>query len=109
MVVPDPLSIVLQTRGSVKNIRIPPQVWGSELGGGGGASPKDVATLVRLLPERPDFGIVPKAVHMSFLTMYPKVNTSSPACIDAPGFDRAALHRMFNIEVVAFFRRNRAE
>ena len=80
-----------------------------ELGGGGGASPDDVATLVRVLPKKPDFRIVPKAVHMSFLTMCPKIDTSSQACIDAPGFDRAAFHRTFNTEVVAFFRRNLAD
>ncbi|NTI41423.1 alpha/beta hydrolase family protein [Rhizobium rhizogenes] len=109
MVVADPLSIVFQTTGSVKDVTIPLQVWGSELGGGGGASPEDVATLVRVLPEKPDFRVVPKAVHMSFLTMCPKIDTSSEACIDAPGFDRAAFHRNFNAEVVEFFRRNLGE
>lgn len=105
MVIADPLSIVFQTTDSVKNVRIPLQVWGSELGGGSGASPADVAALVRLLPEKPEFQVVPKAVHMSFLTMCPKIDTSSETCIDAPGFDRAAFHRTFNAEVVAFFRR----
>lgn len=109
MVVADPLSIVFQTTDSVKDVTIPLQVWGSEHGGGGGASPEDVATLARVLPEKPDFRIVPKAVHMSFLTMCPKIDTSSEACIDAPGFDRAVFHREFNAEVVAFFRRNLGE
>ncbi|WP_262517924.1 alpha/beta hydrolase family protein [Agrobacterium tumefaciens] len=34
MVVADPLSIVFQTTDSVKNVTIPLQLWGSELGGG---------------------------------------------------------------------------
>ncbi|MBB4291035.1 putative dienelactone hydrolase [Rhizobium leguminosarum] len=106
MVVADPLSIVFQTTDSVKAVTIPLQLWGSELGGGGGASPENVATLARVLPEKPDFRIVPNAVHLSFLTMCPKTDLSSEACIDAPGFDRAAFHREFNAEVVAFFRRN---
>ncbi|WP_246664920.1 alpha/beta fold hydrolase [Neorhizobium sp. P12A] len=109
MVVAEPLSIVFQTTDSVKDVTVPLQVWGSELGGGGGASPEDVATLIHVLPKKPDFRIVPKAVHMSFLTMCPKIDTSSQACIDAPGFDRAAFHRTFNAEVVAFFQRNLGE
>ncbi len=109
MVVADPLSIVFQTPDSVKDVTIPLQLWGSELGGGGGASPKDVATLVHVLPEKPDFRVVPNAVHLSFLTMCPKDRMSSEVCIDAPGFDRATFHKKFNAEVVAFFRRNLVE
>ncbi|UHS61847.1 dienelactone hydrolase family protein [Agrobacterium vaccinii] len=109
MVVADPLSIVFQTPDSVKDVTIPLQLWGSQLGGGGGASPKDVATLARVLPEKPDVRIVPNAVHMSFLTMCPIGRESSDACKDAPGFDRTAFHRQFNAEVVAFFQRHLAE
>ncbi len=106
MVVADPLSVVFQTVDSVEDVTIPLQLWGSELGGGHGAEPEDIAALVRVLPEKPDVRIVSKAVHMSFLTMCPKTRLSSEVCIDAPGFDRAAFHRTFNVEVVAFFRRN---
>ncbi|WP_246727574.1 hypothetical protein [Rhizobium laguerreae] len=72
-------------------------------------SPENVATLARVLPEKADFRVVPNAVHLSFLTMCPKTQLSSEVCIDAPGFDRAAFHREFNAEVVAFFRRNLGE
>jgi predicted dienelactone hydrolase len=109
MVVADPLSIVFQTTGSVKGVTIPLQLWGSELGGGGGASPDDIATLARVLPEKPDVRIAPNAVHLSFLTMCPKTQLFSEVCIDAPGFDRAAFHKKFNAEVVAFFRKNLGE
>lgn len=109
MVVADPLSVVFQTTDSVQDVRIPLQIWGSELGGGAGASPADVATLERLLPEKPDFRIVPNAVHFSFLTPCPEKLHSSDVCIDAPGFDRADFHRGFNGEVVAFFRRHLVE
>ncbi|CAN7221911.1 alpha/beta hydrolase family protein [Neorhizobium tomejilense] len=109
MVVADPLSVVLQTTDSVKNVTIPLQLWGSELGGGGGASPEDVATLARVLPEKPDFRIVSNAVHLSFLTLCPKNRQFSEVCIDALGFDRAAFHREFNAEVIAFFRQNLRE
>lgn len=106
MVVADPLSTVFQTTDSVKDVTIPLQLWGSELGGGGEASPENVATLARILPNKPDFRIVPNAVHLSFLTPCPEIRPSSDACIDAPGFDRAAFHRDFNGAVVAFFRQH---
>lgn len=106
MVVADPLSIVFQTPESVKDVRIPLQLWGSELGGGGGASPENVATLASLLPEKPDFRVVPNAVHLSFLTPCPEMHPSSDACIDARGFDRAAFHKEFNAAVVEFFRKH---
>ncbi len=108
MVVADPLSSVFQTTDSVKDVTIPLQLWGSELGGGR-ASPEDVATLARVLPEKPDFRIVPNAVHLSFLRVCPKAQLSSEVCTDARGFDRAAFHKKFNAEVVAFFRQNLRE
>ncbi|RAX38305.1 alpha/beta hydrolase family protein [Rhizobium tropici] len=106
VVVADPLSIVFPTVDSVEDVKVPLQLWGSELGGGGGASPENVATLARLLPEKPDFRVVPNAVHLSFLTPCPEMRPSSDACTDAPGFDRVAFHRQFNAAVVAFFRRH---
>jgi len=90
----------------VKDVKVPLQLWGSELGGGGGAAPENVATLARLLPEKPDFRIVPNAVHLSFLTPCPELRPSSDACIDAPGFDRVTFHKQFNTAVVAFFRKH---
>lgn len=109
MVISDPLSIFFQTPDSVKDITIPMQVWASELGGGKGASPEDVKKLAQLLPVKPDFRVVPNAVHMSFLTICPKAKMSSEICIDAPGFDRAAFHAQFNAEVVAFLQQNLAK
>ncbi|MCM2292824.1 dienelactone hydrolase [Allorhizobium sp. BGMRC 0089] len=104
MVVADPLSVVFPTADSVKDVTIPLQLWGSELGGGGGASPENVAALARELPRKPDFHVVKNAVHLSFLTPCPPIDHVSQACVDAPGFDRAEFHRMFNADVVVFFR-----
>ncbi|QND50422.1 dienelactone hydrolase (plasmid) [Phyllobacterium sp. 628] len=109
MVVADPLGIVFQTTDSVKDVTIPLQIWRSELGGGAGASQEDIERLEHVLPETPDVRIVPNAVHMSFLTMCPETRRSSEVCIDAPGFDRAAFHRQFNAEVMAFFRQKLRE
>jgi predicted dienelactone hydrolase len=109
MVLADPLSVVFQTSDSLRNVRIPLQLWGSELGGGGGASPENVATVARLLPDKPDFRIVSKAVHLSFLTPCPKTLLSLEVCVDAPGFDRAAFHKEFDAQVAVFFRKYLAE
>lgn len=103
MVVSDPLSVVFQSKDSLENIRIPIQLWQSELGGGAGASPQDVSLLSNALPEKPDFRIATNAVHLSFLTMCSKANMSSEVCRDAPGFDRESFHRVFNAEMIAFF------
>ncbi len=108
MVVSDPLSVVFQTKDSVKDIDIPIQLWGSERGSATGASLKDASILRAVLPDKPDFHIAPNAVHMSFLTMCPQANMSSEVCRDSPGFDRASFHKMFNAEVVAFFRKHLA-
>lgn len=103
MVVSDPLSVVFQSKNSVKNIRIPIQLWQSELGGGAGASPQDVSLLGSALPGKRDFRIATNAVHLSFLTMCPKAKMSSEVCRDATGFDRESFHRVFNAEMIAFF------
>lgn len=104
MVVADPLSVVFLSAESVKGVKIPLQLWGSQFGGGRDATPEQVATLARLLPEKPDFRIVPNSVHLSFLTPCPDGSPSSDACTDAPGFDRAAFHQAFNGQVLSFFR-----
>lgn len=106
VVIADPLSTVFQTADSVRDVRIPLQLWGSELGGGQDAEPENVAKLAHLLPNKPDFRVVPNAVHLSFVA--PCLEAKSPsnvACNDAPGFDRVAFHREFNAEVLAFFRK----
>lgn len=103
VVVADPLSIVFRTTDSLKSVKVPIQLWSSQYGGSG-VSPESVGTLANLLPDKPDFRIVPKAVHLSFLMPCPPIDHSSAACVDAPGFDRVAFHRTFNADVVAFFR-----
>lgn len=103
LVVADPLSVVFQTADSVKDVKVPLQLWGSQAGGGVAAAPEDIARLARLLPAKPDFRVVPNAVHFSFLTPCPP-QSRNDACIDAPGFDRAAFHQEFNTRVLAFFR-----
>ncbi|WP_095202215.1 alpha/beta hydrolase family protein [Mesorhizobium carmichaelinearum] len=110
IVVADPLSVVFQTTDSVKDVKVPLQLWSSEFGGDA-VSPADVKRLTGLLPPTLDFHVVPNAVHFSFLTPCPPEDARkpSPACIDAPGFDRIAFHKAFNADVLAFFRQYLAE
>jgi predicted dienelactone hydrolase len=66
------------------------------------------AEAVRLnLPRPPEMHVVPKAGHYDFLRPCSVAMAREvPAiCASAPGFDRAAFHRQFNRQVVAFFRR----
>lgn len=105
MVVADPLSAVFQTAESVKAVTIPLQIWRSGHGGGSGATPEDLDRLIAVLPGDAEVRRVPNALHQSFLTVCPKIDPLPAICKDAPGFDRAAFHRDFNAEVIAFFRR----
>ena len=107
MVIADPLSTVFLTADSVRDVKIPLQLWGSQLGGGQDAEPENVAKLAVLLPNKPDFVVVPNARHLSFGAPCPNTASSSDAyCADAPGFDRVAFHKQFNAAIVAFFRKH---
>jgi predicted dienelactone hydrolase len=47
--------------------------------------------------------VVPSTWHEDF-ALCPPALAKDPGCTDAPGFDRAAFHRPFNADVLAFFR-----
>jgi predicted dienelactone hydrolase len=104
-VVADPLSL-FPTADSLKGVKAPIQLWSSQYGGDG-VLPEVVAALVRDLPEKPDFRIVAGAAHFAFLPPCPPgmAKAVPQICTDRPGFDRAAFHRDFDAEVVAFFRK----
>jgi predicted dienelactone hydrolase len=59
----------------------------------------------RALPDAPEFHLVERARHFSFLPPCGLLQPLLPAmlCADADGFDRAAFHKEFNDDVVAFF------
>jgi predicted dienelactone hydrolase len=50
--------------------------------------------------------VVPNSGHVAFLFIcLPAVAKAEPElCTDAPAFDRAAFHKQFNADVLAFFR-----
>jgi hypothetical protein len=62
----------------------------------------------RRLPSRPEYHRVANAIHFSFLPpcsaaesqQFPRI------CTDPPGFDRAAFHKHFQSEVIAFLRKH---
>jgi predicted dienelactone hydrolase len=68
----------------------------------------DYAESVRLnLPAPPEYHVVPGADHFDFLAPCSDIlaKVAPTICVSAPGFDRAAFHRDFDRQVVAFFER----
>jgi predicted dienelactone hydrolase len=92
------------TQANLASIKIPLQVWRSELGGNG-VDPEGTARVTASLPGHPEVHLVP-AAHFAFLApcsahlaaVIPRICADTP-----PEFDRAAFHRDFDAEVVRFF------
>jgi predicted dienelactone hydrolase len=108
-VIADPLSF-FPGKDSLKAVRAPVQLWASEKGGQG-VEQKEVAAIADNLPTRPDYRPVPNSTHLSFLfPCTPALAKAVPKmiCDDPPGFDRAAFHRDFDTQVVAFFKKHLA-
>ncbi|EJL94045.1 hypothetical protein PMI16_00400 [Herbaspirillum sp. CF444] len=103
-VIVDPLSMIFDAAG-LKNVSIPIQLWSSAYGGDG-VTPESVAEVRRNLPVAPDWRLAENATHFGFIPpCSPALRESKPEiCGDRPGFDRAAFHRDFNAQVLAFFR-----
>jgi predicted dienelactone hydrolase len=92
------------TEANLASIKIPLQIWRSELGGNG-VDPEGTARVTAGLPGHPEIHVVP-AAHFAFLApcsaelaaAVPRICADSP-----PGFDRAAFHREFDASIVKFF------
>jgi predicted dienelactone hydrolase len=94
------------TPDSLAAIGVPVQLWASEHAGDG-LSPDDVAAIDKNLPSRHEHRLVANAGHFAFMLCPPGLGESHPGlCSDPPGFDRAAFHKQFNADVLAFFRAN---
>ena len=102
-VIVDPVTNVF-TQDNLAAIKIPLQLWRSELGGPGVGDGSGTARVARSLPGKPDIHVVP-AGHFAFLApCSQQLATAIPRiCTDVPGFDRAAFHRDFNERVARFF------
>ncbi len=102
-VIADPLSVFF-TDKSFGDIKIPVQLWASEFGGDG-VQPHSVDIVDRNLPSKHEYRVVPNSGHFAFLAPCPPALVAELPyiCKDAGGFDRAAFHRQFNADALAFF------
>ena len=106
-VIADPAFTFLFGSGDLKDIDVPVQLWGSMFGGAG-VTLESVAAIDRKLRLKSDFHVVPDAGHWAFMAPCSAELTKAypQNCVDAPGFDRVAFHRDFNVAVLAFFRKH---
>ena len=104
-VVADPLAVFF-TAEAVAPIKVPVQIWASELGGDG-VFLRDVAPLdVNLLAPH-EFHVVRNAGHFAFFLCPPALVQSAPdLCTDQSDFDRAVFHKEFNAAAVKFLQEN---
>lgn len=91
-------------RPGLANVTAPIQLWAGDRDSTVPMA-TNAAIVGSLLPTRPDFHLASGAAHLSFLPPcgLGKLILPRMLCTDPEGFDRAAFHRTFNREVVAFF------
>jgi len=90
----------------LRNVKVPVQLWSAE---------NDLLVpqaryaeaVRRALPQAPEYHVVSGAGHYDFLVPCSNALASIAPfiCTSAAGFDRAAFHAKFNVEVVGFFHR----
>ena len=93
------------TDESLAAVRIPIQLWQAaddEIL----PAPFNAEPIRDRLGRPPEYHLIPDATHYDFLPpCAPEMFAALPVlCRSQPGFDRAAFHRMFNQQVVRFFR-----
>lgn len=104
-VVVDPLNLF--DAAGLQPVRVPVQLWSSELGGDG-VQLAHVEAIGSALPQAPEYHVAQGAGHFAYLAPCPPAfKASAPRiCKDPKGFDRAAWHQRMNAAVVAFFQRH---
>lgn len=110
-VIIDPFPVFVFPADSLKEIKIPIQLWSSDPAQNADhLSGCCAAAINQRLPVKPDYHFVENAKHFSFLALCtPKEAQAAPAiCTDAPGFDRADFHRKMHVDMIAFFHRHLA-
>jgi predicted dienelactone hydrolase len=102
-VIADPVSVFF-TDKSFAAVKIPVQLWASEFGGDG-VQPHSVDIVDNNLPAKHEYHVVANSGHFAFLAPCPPalVLELPYICKDAGDFDRAAFHRQFNADALAFF------
>ena len=103
-VIADPLAVFF-TPDNLAAVKVPVQLWASELGGDG-VTDRQVALVDSNLPAAHESHVVPNSGHFAFLIPCPPALAEAipEICTDPPGFDRVAFHKQFNADVLAFFR-----
>jgi predicted dienelactone hydrolase len=103
-VIVDPLSIMF-TANSFAQVKVPVQLWASELGGDG-VLPHSVDVVDTGLAPKHEYRVVSGGGHFGFLAPCPPdwIKELPEICVDTGGFDRIAFHKQFDADVLAFFR-----
>ena len=104
-VVVDPLNLF--DAAGLQTVRVPVQLWASELGGDG-VELEHIEAIRSALPQAPEYHVAKGAGHFAYLApCTPRLaEAARDICEDPEGFDRAAWHRSMNNAVVSFFRRH---
>ncbi|MEN1943221.1 alpha/beta hydrolase [Luteimonas sp. MJ293] len=104
-VVVDPLNLF--DDAGLQSVRVPVQLWASELGGDG-VEFEHIEAIRTALPQAPEYHVAKGAGHFAYLApCAPRLaETAREICEDPEGFDRAAWHRSMNETVVAFLKRH---
>jgi predicted dienelactone hydrolase len=102
-VIADPISVFFNDK-TFRAVKIPVQLWASEFGGDG-VLPHSVDIVDKNLPTKHEYHVVANAGHFAFLAPCPPAMVAElpRLCVDQGGFDRAAFHRQFNADALAFF------
>jgi predicted dienelactone hydrolase len=103
-VVVDPLNLF--DPAGVRKVRVPVQLWSSEMGGDGVAL--DHVEAIRVaLPQPPEYRIAKSAGHFAYLAPCSlEFKKSEPGlCKDPDGFNRELWHQAMNAAIVSFFKR----
>jgi predicted dienelactone hydrolase len=105
IVAADPLNLFDDT--GLKNVRIPVQLWASELGGAG-ITLAHTQAIKAGLTQAPEWHMAQGAGHFVFLSPCPEAlrQELEEICEDPKGVDRKAVHTAMNKAVVAFFQKH---
>jgi predicted dienelactone hydrolase len=98
----DPLNLFGPS--SLKAVKVPVQLWASELGGDG-VELAHTQLIQRWLPTPPDYHLASEAGHFVFLAPCPEAfrKEARRICEDPSGVSRESLHASLNRAVVSFF------
>lgn len=104
-VVVDPLNL-FDDEG-LRSVRVPVQLWASELGGDG-VEFEHIEAIRTALPGAPEYHVARGAGHFAFLApCTPRLaEAAREICEDPEGFDRVAWHSTMNDAVVSFLERH---